>query len=76
MTAEEIRAKIEQALPGSNVQVRDTTGGGDHFEALVTAVQFTGKSTVEQHRMVYSILGQAMAGPIHALALRTSVPST
>jgi stress-induced morphogen len=72
MTAEEIRSKIEQALPGSRVDVRDTTGGGDHFEALVVAAQFSGKSTVEQHRMVYSILGAAMAGPIHALALRTS----
>jgi monothiol glutaredoxin len=72
MTAEEIRLRIEQALPGSRVEVRDTTGGGDHFEALVVAAQFSGKSTVEQHRMVYSILGSAMAGPIHALALRTS----
>jgi stress-induced morphogen len=72
MTAEEIRSKIEQALPGSRVDVRDTTGGGDHFEAVVVAAQFSGKSTVEQHRMVYSILGSAMAGPIHALALRTS----
>ncbi len=72
MTAEEIRSRIEQALPGSRVDVRDTTGGGDHFEAVVVAAQFSGKSTVEQHRMVYSILGSAMAGPIHALALRTS----
>jgi len=76
MRVEEIRAKIEQALPGSSVQVRDTTGGGDHFEALVVASQFAGKSTVEQHRMVYAILGEAMTGPIHALALRTSAPQS
>jgi stress-induced morphogen len=72
MTAEEIRSKIEQALPGSRVDVRDTTGGGDHFEVAVVAAQFAGKSIVEQHRMVYSTLGSAMAGSIHALALRTS----
>ena len=72
MTAQEIRSKIEQALPGSRVEVRDTTGGGDHFEAIIVAAQFSGKSTLEQHRMVYSILGSAMAGSIHALALRTS----
>jgi stress-induced morphogen len=76
MTADEIRTRIQQALPGSNVQVRDTTGGGDHFEALVSAPQFAGKTTVEQHRMVYSILGREMAGPIHALALRTSAAQT
>jgi len=74
MTADEIRNQLEQGLPGSSVQVRDTTGGGDHFEALVVAPQFSGKSTVEQHRMVYAILGPAMSGPIHALALRTSTP--
>ena len=74
MTADEIRTQLEQALPGSSVQVRDTTGGGDHFEALVAAPQFSGKTTVEQHRMVYAILGSAMSGPIHALALRTSTP--
>jgi stress-induced morphogen len=72
MSAEEIRAMIEEGLPGSRVQVRDTTGGGDHFEAVVVAAQFSGKSVVEQHRMIYSILGPAMTGPIHALALRTS----
>ena len=72
MTASEIRSKIEQSLPGCRVEVRDTTGTGDHFEAIVVAGQFAGKSTVEQHRMVYAILGAAMAGPIHALALRTS----
>jgi stress-induced morphogen len=75
MNAEDIRTKIEEALPGSRVQVRDTTGGGDHFEAVVVATQFTGKSVVEQHRMIYSILGPAMSGPIHALALRTSAPT-
>ena len=72
MTAEEIRAKIENGLPGSRVEVRDTTGTGDHFEAVVVAQQFADKNVVEQHRMIYSILGSAMAGPIHALALRTS----
>ena len=72
MTAEEIRSKLESSLPGAQVEVRDTTGTGDHFEAVIVAQQFAGKNMVEQHRMVYSILGSAMAGPIHALALRTS----
>jgi stress-induced morphogen len=76
MNAEEIRKMIEEALPGSRVQVRDTTGGGDHFEAVIVATQFAGKSVVEQHRLIYSILGPAMSGPIHALALRTSAPSS
>ncbi len=74
MHADDIREQIAQALPGSRVSVRDTTGTGDHFEAVIEAAQFAGKSVVEQHRMVYAILGPAMDGPIHALALRTSHP--
>ena len=72
MTEMEIRSRIELALPGSRVSVRDTTGTGDHFEAVVEASQFTGKSMIEQHRMIYDALGTAVGGAIHALALRTS----
>lgn len=74
MSSEQIQTRIQEALPGSRVEVRDTTGTGDHFEAVVIAPQFAGKNVVEQHRMIYSILGSDMAGPIHALALRTSCP--
>ena len=35
MDANEVRQLIEHGLPGAMVQVVDTTGGGDHFEALV-----------------------------------------
>ncbi len=67
---EEIKAKIEQALPGSRVQV-GTFSGNDHFEAVVEAPQFKGKSRIEQHRMVYAALEGLIGGPMHALALKT-----
>ena len=75
VSAEEVRRRIETALPGARVDVTDTTGAGDHFEAHVSADAFTGKSLVEQHRLVYAALGDLMAGAIHALALRTSAPN-
>lgn len=75
MNAEEIRRRIEAALPDASVEVRDTTGGGDHFEARVVTRAFAGKSRVEQHRMVYAPLGDVLAtGELHALALKTEVP--
>jgi stress-induced morphogen len=75
MTTEEIRQLIEEALPGAKVQVTDTTGTGDHFAASIKAPQFTGKSLVQQHQMVYQALGTYVQGshaPIHALSLNTS----
>jgi stress-induced morphogen len=73
MTPDEIRSRIEAALPGARVAVR-TFSGEDHFEATVEAVQFEGKSRVEQHQMVYAAVRDALGGEIHALALRTRAP--
>ncbi len=66
-----VRALLLAALPGAEVDVQDTTGTQDHFEATVVAPQFAGKSRIEQHQMVYRALGDSMKADIHALALTT-----
>ncbi len=73
MHPDDIRRRIEAALPGARVAVADTTGAGDHFEVEVAAAAFAGKGLVEQHQLVYGALGPLMA-QIHALSLRTRVP--
>jgi stress-induced morphogen len=73
----EIKALIEQALPGSQVTVSDLTGGGDHLAVAVSAPQFAGKGLVDQHQMIYAALKDKMAPvsqEIHALQIKTSVP--
>ena len=70
-TVDEIRTRIEAGIPGTNAQVEDWTGGGDHFRATVTSTAFTGVSRIEQHRMVYAIFGAEIGGAIHALSLTT-----
>lgn len=72
MNAQRIRELIESNLPGAVAQV--SGDDGRHFEALVTCPGFSGKSLVQQHRMVYSALGEYMHEAIHALSLRTAVP--
>ena len=71
-SAEELRTRIEQALPGSTAAVEDLTGGGDHFRAEIVAERFGGLSRIEQHQLVYSVFGDEIGGPIHALSLKTS----
>jgi stress-induced morphogen len=70
-TAEELKQRIEAAIPGAVAEVEDYTGGGDHFRATVTAEAFAGLSRIEQHRLVYGIFGEEIGGPIHALSLKT-----
>ncbi|HXR35341.1 MAG TPA: BolA/IbaG family iron-sulfur metabolism protein [Candidatus Binataceae bacterium] len=75
MQAEELKTLIERALPGAQVEVRDFTGGGDHFEALVVSATFEGKSLVERHQAVYGALGDALRAEVHALTLKTLTPA-
>jgi stress-induced morphogen len=69
-----LKAQLIAAFPGARVEITDLTGTRDHFQALVVASQFRGRSRVEQHKMVYAALGDLMSGPIHALALTTHAP--
>ena len=69
--ADDLKARIEAALPGSTAEVEDWTGGGDHFRATVVAPQFAGLSRIQQHKLVYGVFGAEIGGPIHALALTT-----
>jgi stress-induced morphogen len=70
-TADEIKQRIETAIPGARAEVEDWTGGGDHFRATVVSPAFAGKTRIQQHQMIYSVFGPEIGGPIHALSLKT-----
>ena len=70
-SATDIKQRIEAAIPEARADVEDWTGGGDHFRAIVVSPSFTGKTRIEQHRMVYAVFGDEIGGPIHALSLTT-----
>jgi stress-induced morphogen len=71
---EEVKQRIEQALPGSQATVTDLTGGGDHLRAEVVYEGFSGLSRIQQHKLVYAVFEGEIGGPIHALSLKTSTP--
>ncbi|HYH59755.1 MAG TPA: BolA family transcriptional regulator [Thermoleophilaceae bacterium] len=73
-TADELKQRIEAAIPGAQAEVQDLTGGGDHFRAEIVSDRFEGLSRIEQHRLVYGVFGDEVGGPIHALSLKTSTP--
>ena len=72
LTANELRSYIMNGLPCDHVEVLGDDG--QHFEAVVVSPQFTGKSRVQQHQLVYLALGNRMHSQIHALAMRTFTP--
>jgi stress-induced morphogen len=70
-SAQELKQRIEAAIPGSAAEVEDLTGGGDHFRAVIVSDAFAGRSRLDQHRMVYDVFGEEVGGPIHALSITT-----
>jgi len=71
----DVKQMIERGLPDAQVEVRDLTGAGDHFEAVVVSETFEGKGLVERHQAVYNALGDAMRAQVHALSLKTLTPA-
>jgi BolA protein len=73
----DIRARLQQAFAPTVLEVIDeghlhighAAEGSGHFRVRIASAAFTGKTRVEQHRLVYAALGDLMGSGIHALAI-------
>lgn len=75
MTVQEIKNAIERSIPGATAHVLDPMNDGQHLQAFVIAPAFEGKMLIQQHQMVMAPLKGALAGAVHALALKTFTPA-
>jgi len=73
MDLKEIEKLIKEALPDALVEIQDLAGDGNHYSAIVTSSTFTGKSKIEQHKIVYNSYKGKMGNELHALAIKTKV---
>ena len=71
MDLKEIENLIREALPDATIDIQDLAGDGNHYSATITSSQFSGKSKIEQHKMVYNSLKGKMGNELHALAIKT-----
>lgn len=83
--AETIKNKLSAAFAPSETQVIDDSarhaghagarpGGETHFNVVVVATAFAGKSRLERQRLVHALLADELAGPVHALSLQLMTP--
>ncbi|AMO25088.1 hypothetical protein GCM10027034_04650 [Ramlibacter solisilvae] len=83
ITADALRARLEEVLAPTRLEVLDEswqheghagadgTGFGTHFRVRIASPQFTGRSRVAQHRLVYDALQDFVDRGLHALAIET-----
>ena len=83
--ADTIERKLRAALSPTGLTITDEShlhqghaghrpGGESHFRVKVEAAAFAGQGGVARQRMVYRILADELAGPVHALALEARAP--
>jgi len=68
---EEIKSLIKTAIPDAEITIQDLAGDENHYSATIKSKVFTGKSKIEQHKLVYKALDGKMGTELHALALNT-----
>lgn len=73
VSADELKQRIEAGIPDAHAQV---TGDGHHFEAIVHSPAFAGLSRIAQHRLVYDVFGAEIGDRIHALSIKTALPTS
>ena len=73
MAVERLENLLRTAFPDANeLSVEDRTGGGDHFQVVVSTPRFDGLSLIDQHRLVNDALAEPLRdGTIHELRIRT-----
>ena len=83
-TRDRIEAILRERFAPERLEIRDDSArhaghagarsGGGHFDVLIVAAAFAGKTLLDRHRMVNDALGDLIGGEIHALGLRTLAP--
>lgn len=48
--------------------------GGRHYRLAIVSEQFSGRRTMERHRIIYAALGDLMQRDIHALSIAARAP--
>ena len=76
--AQTIETKLKAGLAPAHLEVINESGNHNvapgsesHFKLVVVCSAFEGHPTLHRHRMVYGLLSEELAGPVHALALHT-----
>ena len=76
----EIKKRLEEKLDLIHFEIKDFTGrhlnhklheGGFHLETTIVSDNFTDKTLIERHRLVYDAMGELMKHEIHALSIKT-----
>ena len=68
---DEIKILIKKGIPDAEIVIKDLAGDDNHYSATIKSKLFSGKTKIEQHKLVYKALNGKMGNELHALELNT-----
>jgi stress-induced morphogen len=68
---EEIKSLIKKSIPDAEINIQDLAGDENHYSATIKSKIFSGKSKIDQHKLVYKALNGKIGNELHALSLNT-----
>ena len=71
---DEIKLKIESAIPNSTAYVLDPMNDGQHLQACVVSPAFEGLPVFKQQQLVMNAIKEVF-NTVHALGLKTFTPA-
>jgi stress-induced morphogen len=74
MSPIQMKERLTQHFPNSEIEVFDLTGGGNHYEVNISSSVFKGLSRIEQHQSVMKAFSSELStGEVHALSIKTKI---
>lgn len=85
MVSKSIQDKLNSALSPVRLEIinesaahqghaGDNGSGQTHFKVMVVSAAFAGMNRVARQRLIYQVLADELAGPVHALSLQLQTP--
>lgn len=74
-TALEVRDESAKHAGHAGATRGDGSRGETHFHVRIVSASFDGVSRVQRQRLVYEVLKDELAGPVHALSLSALTPT-
>jgi len=80
---DQLEARLVAALAPERISIRDDSAAhrghagaaaGGHFDLSIVSAAFSGKRTIERHRLVYAAVADLMQNGVHALSIDARAP--
>ncbi|OFW79929.1 MAG: hypothetical protein A2887_04710 [Alphaproteobacteria bacterium RIFCSPLOWO2_01_FULL_40_26] len=69
---EKLEKILTEKFPQARIKVIDLAGDNDHYSVAISDKIFSGKTRIEQHKMVNEALKEILGDTLHAMQLKTS----